>query len=358
MRRSSFRPPLADIVQCAAEPIVVTDSAQRIVLFNRAAEKMFFREAAETVGSKLDILIPLRLRCTHAGPVDLFLEAGAAAQHRAGGSMFWGLKSTGEEFPMQAFVHEHASPSGSCFSIFLQDLTESERLEQALHASRNELTRLSNALLHAKEQEMARIARELHDELGQNLTALTMELSHLEASLPDGVTDSVLRIRTMRDLVKTSFTSIRRIASDLRPMMLDDLGLVPALEWLSADFTSRYGIDVRFHAQLGSMQPATAMSTALYRIIQEALTNVARHAQAKRVWVELHNSGRDIILRVQDDGVGATPERLAHAVPKSLGLQGIRERVRQLNGSVTIQSSAHGGLCLEARLPGNPPDAS
>lgn len=356
MRRSSSHLPLAEVVQCAVEPIIVTDSAQRIVVFNRAAEKVFLREAVQAIGSKLDILFPLRLRSAHAGPIDLFLESGVSAEVGVGNPL-WGLKSTGEEFPMQASVHKHENSSGTYFSVCLHDLTERQQIEQALHASRDELTRLSNALLQAKEQEMTRIARELHDELGQSLTALTMELSHLEAALPIDEPEAAARIRTMRNLVKASFTSIRRIASDLRPMMLDDLGLVPALEWLSSDFTSRYGVDVRFRAQIDPMQPSAAMSTSLYRIVQEALTNVAKHARATRVSIDLYNSGQDLILCVQDDGVGTTPEHLAHTLPKSLGLLGIRERVRQLSGSVTIQTSTNGGLQLKACLPGRPADS-
>jgi signal transduction histidine kinase len=275
------------------------------------------------------------------------------------GAPIWGLKANGEEFPVEASISRISTPSGIYLSVFLRDMTERRQTEEALRLSRDELTRLSNALLHEREQERRHIARELHDDIGQSLTALSMELSQLQAvfpSLPDAASN---HIGAMRYLIKGAFVSLRRIASDLRPIMLDDLGLLAAVEWLTADFISRYGVDVKTRIDVGEQEFSTVMSTVLFRVAQEALTNIAKHAQASQVLLELYCAGAQCTLVVQDDGIGSTPEHLAGALPKRLGLLGMRERVRLLNGTVSIHTRPHGGLRLEVRVPvAQPPGSS
>ncbi|MNS72726.1 Sensor histidine kinase ComP [compost metagenome] len=207
-----------------------------------------------------------------------------------------------------------------------------------------------------REQEKKHIARELHDDLGQSLTALTMELSQLESSFGTNDSPARERVRVMRGLVKSTFTSLRRIASDLRPVMLDDLGLAAAVEWLVANFVSRYGIDTEAHIDVDPNEPSKRVATTLFRVVQEALTNIAKHAQATKVLVRLSCTQNHCTLTVQDNGVGTTPDSISKKLPMSLGLQGIRERVRLLNGEVTITTRKQGGFRLEARMPIHHPD--
>ncbi|WP_409932454.1 sensor histidine kinase, partial [Paraburkholderia sp. BCC1886] len=148
----------------------------------------------------------------------------------------------------------------------------------------------------------------------------------------DEVHESVTEpLREMRRLIDATVASVRRIAADLRPVMLDDLGLVPAIEWLVNDFTNRYGIEVERRIEPGEVQFSNASATALFRIVQEALTNVARHADASRVELTLSVDERQCVLRIVDDGVGA-PQADGHRTPddKSFGLLGIRERAHML----------------------------
>ncbi|MHA3902594.1 PAS domain-containing sensor histidine kinase [Castellaniella sp. WN] len=354
----SFRlPPLVDIVRSTGESIIAVDAEHRIVIFNPAAEKVFLYDAEQVIGRNLGILVPARFRKAHAEHIARFQDTGISKHGMGLGMPLWGLKANGEEFPMEASISRIETPTGVYLTVFLRDITERLQAEQALRASRDELTRLSNALLREREQEKRHIARELHDDIGQSLTALSMELSQLEAALPPSPAAGASHIGAMRHLIKSAFTSLRRIASDLRPIMLDDLGLPAAVEWLTSDFVSRYGVDVKTRIDIGQQEFSTVMSTVLFRVAQEALTNIAKHAHATDVLLELYCAGTQCALIVQDNGIGTTPEHLARALPKRLGLLGMRERVRLLNGTVSIHTRPREGLRLEVLVPVEQPDA-
>ncbi|WP_417250894.1 PAS domain-containing sensor histidine kinase [Castellaniella sp.] len=352
MKPSLDLPPLLDIIRSTAEPIITINATHRIVMFNPAAEQLFQCDAARMIGETMDLLIPARFRKVHAEYVTRFQATGVTERSMGAGMPLWGLKANGEEFPMEALISRIETSSGICYlSVFLRDITQRQQVEQALLSSRDELTRLSNALLRERELEKRHVARELHDDIGQSLTALTMELSQLEAALPSRRADVIEHIDAMRNLIKTAFVSLRRIASDLRPVMLDDLGLVAAVEWLTSDFRSRYGIAVETRVDTGQQEFPTVMATVLFRVAQEALTNVAKHAHATSVLLELLCTQTQCTLIVQDNGVGTTPEHLAKVLPKRLGLLGMRERVRLLGGSVSVHTRPGEGLRLEVLVP-------
>jgi two-component system sensor histidine kinase UhpB len=226
------------------------------------------------------------------------------------------------------------------------ELQERMRVNELEH-----LGQLSAGIQAAREEEQKRIARELHDDLGQQLTAIKLDLAMLEAGLRGHASPPGLhaQAQSMRTLIDETVTSVRRIAAGLRPTVLDDLGLVPALEWLAHDFEGRYGIRVHLRLANGERNFSAAASTAVYRIVQEALTNVARHAQATEVRVETSRAGAEWRLEVADNGRGIAPG--APRSERSFGLLGIRERARQLNGTVSIDTSPGEGLCLSVTLP-------
>ena len=234
--------------------------------------------------------------------------------------------------------------------MVVSDVTERRREAADLQRSRNALRDLSANVVEAREEERRRIARELHDELGQRLTALKIDLATLSAQLQLPGNDA--RVAGMQAMLDDTLASVRRIASDLRPPMLDDLGLSAAIEWLAQDASRRTGIAV--HAHLPEQAPAVdhRVATALYRMVQEALTNVARHAQAKSVEVALQVSGDELELTVADDGVGLDERALQRA--GSFGLMGLRERAHMLGGQLDIGPRPGGGTRLTARLPAHP----
>jgi two-component system, NarL family, sensor histidine kinase UhpB len=235
--------------------------------------------------------------------------------------------------------------------MVVSDVTERRREASALERSRRDLRELSASVVEAREEERRRIARELHDELGQRLTALKIDLATLAAQAPLAADDA--RVAAMQAMLDDTLASVRRIASDLRPLMLDDLGLNAAIEWLARDASRRIGIPV--HTRLPLVEPALdpRLATAIYRMVQEALTNVARHARARSVEVILQTQNTQIVLTVADDGIGLSDQALQRA--GSFGLMGLRERAHILGGTIAIGARPGGGTRLTVRLPPQPP---
>ncbi|HSW51148.1 MAG TPA: ATP-binding protein [Bryobacteraceae bacterium] len=225
---------------------------------------------------------------------------------------------------------------------------ESERQQRRTVRAEQELRRLSQELVRTQEAERRSISRELHDQVGQTLTALRMELANLSAMRDSPAGEFQGRLQEAKHLAEQTLVSVRDMAMGLRPAMLDDLGLAPALEWQGRDFSRRSGIpvDVEVDGSVDAL-PETHR-TCVFRIVQEALTNCARHAHAKHIRVTVHGSSDAISLSVQDDGAGFAPEETSTG---GLGLMGIEERARELGGVVRIRSQVGKGTTLQAEIP-------
>lgn len=228
---------------------------------------------------------------------------------------------------------------------------ENARLYDAELLARQQLRDLASYLQTAREEERAYVAREIHDELGQMLTALKIDLSWLEQRTPEAEPQVRERLLTMSDLIDATIHTVRRVATELRPGLLDDLGLIAALEWQAQDFEERTGLACERHLPDEDMSLNQDLATTLFRIFQETLTNVARHAHATRVQVSFERTPRHLTLTVQDDGVGITPAQIAS--PKSLGLIGIRERVRAWKGEASFRAAPDQGTSVVVRIPLN-----
>jgi two-component system sensor histidine kinase UhpB len=248
-------------------------------------------------------------------------------------------------------LHDHEGRFKGGISI-LSDITESRRFEEELKRSQEDLRRLSRHLHFARERESKRIAREIHDELGQALTALKMELTWISKNLP--LTHELHKLvsnkaKSMSSLVDSTIKKVQRIASELRPGVLDDLGLVPAIEWLGQDFQNRTKIKCLTELASFDYEVYPECSTAVFRILQEALTNVARHARASRVRVSLKEKKSKLELKIRDNGRGIAEKDVLS--PDSLGLVGMRERLRPFQGDVRIQGIPDKGTTLAINLP-------
>jgi signal transduction histidine kinase len=221
---------------------------------------------------------------------------------------------------------------------------------QDLEQSREQLQRLADGLLIAREEERAAVAREIHDVLGQTLTALKMDVAWVGARSPVESPPALRqKLTAMTGLIDETIVAVRRIATSLRPGVLDDLGLAAAVEWQVQEFEQRTGIQcvLRTTVDDGPLDPL--LSTALFRILQESLTNVARHSCASTVSVTLEESGTDLVLEVRDDGIGISPS--ASASTRSIGLTGMRERAQLAGGGLSISRSAGGGTTVRAQVP-------
>lgn len=213
--------------------------------------------------------------------------------------------------------------------------------EEAEHAMRE----LSHKVVHAQEEERKAISRELHDEVGQLLTALRIELGNLQQTTPKGALS--VPLADTKSLAERSLRAVRDIAMGLRPSMLDDLGLGPAIEWQGREFSRRLGIPVEVTCT-GELNPLSdAHRTCIYRVVQEALTNCARHAKAGRIQVRIRNQNGRLRVQVSDDGRGMDPGQ----VGSGLGLLGMKERARELNGRLDIESSLGRGTTITVEVP-------
>lgn len=242
----------------------------------------------------------------------------------------------------------HALPGGAVrWDGMMTNITESKQEQQEVRRSRARLAELSAHTDRVKEQERTRIAREIHDELGGNLTAIKMALAMLAARL-DGH-DPVLLERTdyLDALVDRTIDAVHRISLDLRPALLD-LGLVAALEWQIREFDKQAGIDATFSFNQRDMGLDEDQSTALFRIAQEALTNIAKHAEASRVSVKLARLRHYVSLKITDDGRGI--RQADRSKPASFGLRGMVERTRALGGTLTLSHAPGGGTVVAIKI--------
>ncbi|WP_319244839.1 response regulator [uncultured Propionivibrio sp.] len=218
-----------------------------------------------------------------------------------------------------------------------------------LEASEAHLRRLSEFLLRVREEDRRRFARELHDELGQSLTALRIDFNALTASLSTRNPMIAERLATIDTMLNTTVDSVRRICEDLRPGMLDDLGLEAALASYARRFSRQFGVICDLSLSREDFGLDEPMSTAIFRIVQESLTNIARHAEASHAMVALEERDGDLFLTIADDGRGLPPEPVE--ARQSFGIVGIRERVSMLRGTVTIDSEPGRGTHIEVCIP-------
>jgi PAS domain S-box-containing protein len=332
---------LAGLLDSAMDAILSVDEHQHIVLYNRAAEKIFGWSAAEVIGESLEMLLPRRFRAGHAGFMRRFGHTGVTSRRMGDGTVIVGLRKDGEEFPLDASISQLETPEGKIFTVILRDVTERVR-------SREELAAFAAEASAVREQEKTRVARELHDELAQSLTALKMDTIWVRDRLRTDPEAAAAKLSQMLALIDASVAATRRIAADLRPLLLDDLGLAPAIEWLVQNFSQRTGVpcELEIDEALDLQEP---YATAVFRMVQESLANVAKHARAARVRVRVALEEGEMVLSVEDDGVG-----FATGGPRktnSLGLIGLRERAHLLQGRVELRTAPGEGTRVEAHIP-------
>jgi PAS domain S-box-containing protein len=341
--------PLAAVIQSAMDAIVTVDERQRVVLFNAAAERIFKCKAADAVGGPLDRFLPERFRKAHHDHVSRFGTTGATVRRMGGEVALYGLRADGEEFPIEASISHTSAGGRELFTVVLRDISIRVKAAAEIERSHRQLRDLYQQMHEVREGERVRIARELHDELAQWLTALKMDVSWLAGRLPKEDERLRDRVERMKQLVDSTVTSVRRIAADLRPAMLDDLGLVPAIEHLLHEFSQRTGIVVGLDATAGEVDFREPLTTSVYRMVQEALTNVARHARATEVRLTIRVEGDELTVSAWDNGIG-----IGAAKPqggKSLGVLGIKERARTLGGGADVRGAPEGGTVVEIKVP-------
>jgi len=339
------------IAESAGEAILIADDEGRIVYWNSGATGCFGYSATEMLHQPLTRLMPERYRGPHERGLARFRASGQSSLLRQTLAMH-GLDKDGVEFPLELSLASWKSGDSVFISGIIRDTTERRRNEERLEAAQRQLRELTAHLQTAREEERAAIARELHDELAQILIVAKLEVGRLskETQRLDG---SPARLQSaLDDLAATiddSVQSIRAIVSELRPPMLDNLGLEAAMDWQVQQFQQRSGIASTFKADVRGLAWDANRSLALFRILQEALTNVLRHARATHVDVSLRIDGDQLCLEVRDNGVGVRGEDIQKA--NHFGVLGMRERIMLLGGDITFRAASERGTIVEARAP-------
>lgn len=226
---------------------------------------------------------------------------------------------------------------------------ERERAEEKLRSSHEQLRALNSHLQYVREEERTRIAREVHDELGQALTGLKLDLSWLAGRLPGGARLQRRKIKAMSTLIDSTIHAMRRVVTELRPGILDSLGLVAAIEWQANEFQERSGIFCEVRVELKELALDAELTTVCFRIFQETLTNIIRHAKATQVKVNLSHQGDALLLTVRDNGRGISEKEIVDT--GSIGLIGMRERAAQVGGEVLFFGLPGEGTTVNMRLP-------
>jgi PAS domain S-box-containing protein len=259
------------------------------------------------------------------------------------------LKKDGSIVRVNIISHDIIYNGQPAKLVLASDITEKLEAEERLQESHEAYKQLASHLETVREAERTHIAREIHDELGQQLTGLKMDISWLSKKIKTKDSEIQQKIKETIELIDGTVITVRRIATELRPSILDDLGLVAAMEWQSEEFERRSGIRTDFKSNVSSATVPADLATSIFRIYQESLTNVMRHADATKVSASLQINNEDVRLNISDDGKGFVVEEIANK--KTLGLMGMRERATLLGGSYEIISEPEDGTSVNIIVP-------
>lgn len=271
-------------------------------------------------------------------------------------SMFRGYEAGAVDYLVKPLIPEVLRSKVSIFvelynknAVLTREIAERKRVEQHLRASEDNLRALAARLQSVREEEWKRIAREIHDELGQALTGLKMDVAWIAGRLLTEQAPLLEKTRSMSSLIDQTVQSVRRLASRLRPEVLDEMGLAAAIQWQARDFQMRAGIRCKIDVPSGPIEMDPERATAVFRIFQELLTNVARHAAATKIEVSLRLAHDTLVLGVRDNGRGIEQQELSNS--QSLGLLGMRERVLPFGGRVEIVGKKGNGTRAAVSIP-------
>jgi PAS domain S-box-containing protein len=347
-RRADGDQPFRSLLDALPDATLLVRRDGRILMANKQAQAAFGYRAGELTGMPVGALVPGRFRSRHAALRAAYAAHPASRPMRAGLELV-ALRRDGSEFPAEISLSPLKSRGAAVFIAAVRDLTERRTAQLAREEERRWFLK---RVIDAQDDERRRIARELHDEAGQALTSLIVRLRTLQdaRSLREAKAQAARLRRGLADTIG----GLGRLARGLHPSLLDDLGLVAVLKRHAAEAAEALAIPIRVRTKgLGSRRLPRAVETALYRIAQEALTNVARHAVAKRVEMVLSRADGTVRLVVRDDGRGFDPLARARGArsPHALGLLGIRERAAALGGTASIDSTPGRGTSVAVAVP-------
>jgi PAS domain S-box-containing protein len=334
------------LFQSAAQGIFIVDRSGRIVMANPATGRMFGYSPNELIGQPIEILIPARLHGTHGGHRDRYF-AEPQSRPMGLGLDLQARRKDGSEFYAEISLSHFQSAQGTLAVAFVTDISKRRADEQALRQQREDLRTLAGRLMSAQDDERRRIARDLHDDLSQQLAHLAIDIGKL-ASKPSA-REAVPELRPLQLRAAEAAETVRRISHELHPSILDDIGLEAAIEQYCDDFEKRTGIATEFFSRDVPESIRAETASSVYHIAQEALRNVAKHSKTESVLVRLESSAGLVRLTIKDNGVGLPADQ--SEARKGIGMAAMRERAHLINASLSIQSQPGAGTEVIIEVP-------
>lgn len=348
-QRRSLEGMFRDVVELAPVAFIFSDVEGKVAMVNAIAAQQLGYPRNELAGLPIETLIPL---CGPYIPPDSPVVDANESLRPATSVEILCRRQDGTEFPVDALFTRLQTPRGGLIMAVLQNITERKKMLFELGESRSLIRDLAAQREAAREQERKHIAREVHDELGQVLTALRMDMSLIRMQYKAQEPALVEKLEDMRILVDRAIADVRNIAGDLRPSALD-MGLFAAIDWLKDEFVRRTEVPCALDFQCSSLQLDELRAVVLYRIVQESLTNVAKYAKASEVHITVKHTNQRVLLSVIDDGCGFDMVRALRR--NTFGLLGMRERALVLFGSFHVDSHPGQGTRIEISFPLNVP---
>jgi PAS domain S-box-containing protein len=334
----------------APNGVMVLGADGIIMLANARLENKFGYQRGELIGQQVEQLVPVRSRGKHLEFREMF-EGSPEARPMGAGRELFGQRKDGSKFPVEIALNPITTSMGDLALATIVDISARKLAESQLEIAVSERDDLRRRLMHSQEQERLRLAHELHDQTGQTLTAVMLELKSLEPLLQD---DGQTTLARLQQKMEGMGRTLHRVAWELRPASLNELGLVDAIENYVSEWSSQYDIESDFFCADDKIDELSdEIRTALYRIVQEGLTNIAKHAQQpSTVSIVIERRNKVLHLMIEDSGCGFEVEALLSPNDiKGLGIPGIRERLALLGGVLEIESSPGKGTIIFARIP-------
>jgi len=331
--------------------VIELDNDLFIKRWSRHAEEIFGWKASEALGKNVyDVDFPIIYK-EDIPAVDKINEQLTKGVVNRNLSLNRNYTKDGKVIYCEWYNSVLRDKQGNVITILslVHNVTERKETEETLKQSYDEIRRLTEHLQNIREEERTHIAREIHDELGQQLTAIKMDVAWIDKKTPEETTDIKRKLKNIIGLLDGSNQSIRRILSELRPQILDDQGLLEAIEWLGRQFSENTGIAVKFTTPEKDIKVSEQIATSVFRICQEAFTNIIRYSHANNISISIKVIEENISLIIEDDGTGFDPASVQNK--KSFGILGMKERVLSLNGKFELISSPGKGTKITVKLP-------
>jgi len=337
------------LLDTASQAILAVDSTGTIVLANRIVTQMFGYAPEDLVGRPLEVVIPARYRVIHQEHRSQFNAHPAPRFMGFIGTELAGLRRDGSEFPVEVALGSVDTKQGPLAVSFISDITGRKLAETAMRESEQKLRLLAGSLLTAQEDERRSLARELHDDITQQLAFLSIELGKLAAQVPDSQSQIRSGLQGLKSQALRASADVRRLSHGLHPSVIADFGLSVALQELCEDFKRVHGVAIEFSELPEDRRLSDSQASALYRIAQETMRNAVQHGKATEINLSLSVVDESVVLKIVDNGLGFNTEKIHGKA--GLGIISMTERMRLASGTLSIASAFGEGTQVTASLP-------